>query len=136
LEAYGLATAWNNDTKSGFLAWWCSGKILLTSISSLHTSGLGSQLHPIQLVAGNRDFASSGNAGHSSFAALQSSGKLIVDQLGSVEPDVPRQRVGIFVSRKFPHQGKIFIWYRDSENSLKMREVMIDGTVSAAVKLT
>jgi hypothetical protein len=136
LESYGLATTWNNDTKSGFLAWWCSGKIFITSISSLHTSGLGSQLHPVQLVAGNREFTSSGNTGHSSFIALQNSGKLIVEQLGSAEPDVPRQRVGIFVSKKFPHQGKIFIWYRDSENSLKMREVVIDGAVSAAVKLT
>ena len=87
-------------------------------------------------MAGNREFTSSGNTGHSSFIALQNSGKLIVEQLGSAEPDVPRQRVGIFVSKKFPHQGKIFIWYRDSENSLKMREVVIDGAVSAAVKLT
>ena len=136
LSIFAPALAWNQDTHSGYVAWWCSGKIFLASVSALVSEEVGVQLSPIQLVAGNREFTSSGNSGHAAFIALQNAGNLIVDQAGNPEPDVPRQRVGLFVSRKFPHQGKLFVWYRDSENRLRMREVTRGGMVSAPVTLS
>jgi hypothetical protein len=131
ISIFGPALAWNKKTHSAFMAWWCGGKIFAGSFSLLTSDSSQSLLTPIQLVAGNRDFTSSGNSAHASFIALKSNGSLRVDQLGTPEQDVPRQRVGLFVSQKFPHQGNLFIWYRDSEGNLRMREVMIGGVVGA-----
>ena len=136
IAIYGPALAWNQDTHTAYAAWWCGGKIMAAPISLLVSETLGTQLSPVQLVAGNRDFTTSGNPAHAAFIALQSAGSLLVDQAGNPEPDVPRQRVGFFVSRKFPHQGKLFIWYRDAENKLKMREVAPGGSSGAPVVLS
>jgi hypothetical protein len=133
ISIYGPILAWNKDTHTGYAAWWCGGKIMAAPISTLVTSDKGTCLSPILLVAGSRDFTATGNSANGSLLALKESGNLIVNQGGNAEADVPRQRVGMFASRKAPYQGKLFIWYKDADGKIRAREVSPGLGVSAPV---
>lgn len=131
IAIYGPALTHHRGTGTTCLVFYCAGKLLMTTVSGLGTSQ-GPILAPLQLVAGSRDFT--GKSG-GAFAAMRSMGTLRVDQLGSPENDVPRQRPGVFSGERWPSQGSVFVYYYDSDQNLVMRETQVGGVTGSPVTL-
>jgi hypothetical protein len=127
--------SWHESTQSYYVAMWCGGKIFLTTFCGLRTSH-GVLMNPLQLVAGDKDFTSGKNSANPVFQALVQSGGLINNQLGTAESDIPQQRVGLYVSDKWPFQGNAFVYYKDSNNKLMMRQVRIGGITGAQKEIS
>lgn len=121
---------WHHPTESFYVAMWCGGKVFVTTFNGLRT-GKGVMMNPLQLVAGDRDFSSGKNTANPVFESLVSNGGLLNNQKGTQENDVPQQRVGLFVSDKWPFQGNVFVYYKDSNNKLMVRQVRIGGITGA-----
>lgn len=130
VDIFSPTLTWHESTQSYYAAMWCAGKIFLTTFSGLRTSG-GVLANPLQLVAGNRDFSSSKNASNPIFQSLVQSGGLINNQLGTEEDDVPQQRVGLFVSEKWPFQSNAFVYYKDNNGKIFVRQIRIGGITGA-----
>lgn len=110
-----------------WVAFWCSGKILVTRVDVALYSGV---LEPCVLVAGSRNFNKTDNKGNSLFSQMQANKSLYVNQGGAEEDDVPQQCPGLVVSEKHPHQGKLLVYYKDSQNHLRQRIVDFYDNVS------
>ena len=135
ISIYAPALAFHTSTKTLYTAFWCGGKIFVT-----HVSGFGSQygpiLKPVQLACGNINFNDQTNAANVYFNFLQQDGSLRVDRQDNLEADVPRQRVGFFVSEKYPTQGSMIIHYFDSKNQLLMRRVDHNGVAGSPLSMS
>lgn len=130
VDIFSPTLAFHAETSTHYLAFWCSGKIFFTTFPNLVTSK-GVIVNPIQLVAGDNDFSTGKNSANPVFASLVNSGGMINNQLGTKENDVPQQRVGLVASNKWPSQGNAFIYYKDANNKLMVRQVRIGGVTGA-----
>ena len=135
VDIFAPAMCYHPSTQSYYVAMWCGGKIFLTTFNGLKSSG-GVLINPLQLVAGSKDFNSGKNSANPIFQSLVQSGAMTNNVLGTAENDVPQQRVGLFVSEKWPFQGNAFVYYKDSNDKLMVRQVRIGGVTGTQSEVT
>jgi len=118
----GINLQYDHYLNKTFCAFWCGGKVFVTTVTD-YIQGLGAMNDYVQFVAGNNNFGDSSNPSNPYFAAMKTSGYLIVpDQ--SQELDIPKQRVGLFISNQSGYQGNLFVYYKDSKSNLQVRRVI------------
>lgn len=126
IEIFSPTMCYYPPTQTYYVAMWCSGKIFITTFSGLKSSN-GVILNPIQLVAGDKDFLNNKNEAHATFQTLVQDGIVQNNVLGVAEDDVPNQRVGLIVSDKWPFQGNAFVYYKNNNDKLMVRQIRICG---------
>ena len=121
-----------------YCAFWSSGKIFITTLPNSTIEG-AYVLSNITLVAGNRDFTTADNTSHPYLKSLVDNNYLVVEQLGDLEVDIPRQSVGIIISKNKSYSSDVFIYYKNensASSNIYVRKLNSDGSISERYKVS